>query len=498
MRRSHRMLHAVDLSLLRGASLMVPHAQRAEWYQEWASELWYVRRDQARDGAFSWSVEREMVGFCAGAFPDAATLWREARQSAERPNPRPAPERGSPAQCLLVLFALLLVCAVISGYLPGIESEQNAARSPLRPGVILIQHGNGGLVSLAEYADWRSHRQQFFADIAFYRAERVPVAVEGVRTGKWMVAHASRNICRVLGMAKNCSTAARRSNVPQAILSEAAWRRDFHSDPGIVGQTVTVAQSQVRIVGTAPAVWWRMPGHPDLWLLESDMTPGHRIDSAGGYVVAQLSAAGRAQMIGDSVEITSVAADGNEIYLRGRGFTPPTSGPLWIYLFALFISVLALPASTSVGRSEANFTSHPPSLRSRVIRWSFLMAKLLLIATAAYYASLDVAYCCFPNYSPSAEFLQFVAGFCLCLFGLRWAIVDQSQRCPVCLRRVTHPAQVGIASCTFLGWNGTELICAGGHTMLHVPSLPTSWFGGQRWTYLDTSWDFLFADSHSQ
>jgi hypothetical protein len=85
-------------------------------------------------------------------------------------------------------------------------------------------------------------------------------------------------------------------------------------------------------------------------------------------------------------------------------------------------------------------------------------------------------------------------GFLICLFGLRWAIMDQSRRCPVCLRRVTHPARVGIASWNFLGWNGTEMICTGGHALLHVPSLPTSWFSRQRWMYLDTSWDFLFAD----
>jgi hypothetical protein len=33
----------------------------------------------------------------------------------------------------------------------------------------------------------------------------------------------------------------------------------------------------------------------------------------------------------------------------------------------------------------------------------------------------------------------------------------------------------------------------GGRTALHVPSLPTSWFGEQRWMFLDQSWDFLFA-----
>jgi hypothetical protein len=33
----------------------------------------------------------------------------------------------------------------------------------------------------------------------------------------------------------------------------------------------------------------------------------------------------------------------------------------------------------------------------------------------------------------------------------------------------------------------------GGHTLLHVPSLPTSWFSSQRWMFLDSSWEFLFA-----
>ena len=72
------------------------------------------------------------------------------------------------------------------------------------------------------------------------------------------------------------------------------------------------------------------------------------------------------------------------------------------------------------------------------------------------------------------------------MFG---ADTDMRQLCPVCLRRVTHPAQVGPASRTFLEWSGTDMMCMGGHTHLRVPSLPTRWFSGQRWLYLDTSWD---------
>jgi hypothetical protein len=124
-----------------------------------------------------------------------------------------------------------------------------------------------------------------------------------------------------------------------------------------------------------------------------------------------------------------------------------------------------------------------------------LTAKIALFLPIVYFVSLDLAYGCTTLSREQAVYIQLVATFAMCLFGLRWVLKDQRQRCPVCMRRVTHPAQVGQASRTFLDWNGTEMMCMGGHTLLHVPSLPTSWFGAQRWLYLDTSWGFLFAGS---
>jgi hypothetical protein len=108
---------------------------------------------------------------------------------------------------------------------------------------------------------------------------------------------------------------------------------------------------------------------------------------------------------------------------------------------------------------------------------------------------MDLAYGCTAFGRERAVYIQLVSTFAMCLFGFRWVLKAQRQRCPVCVCRVAHPAQVGQASRTFLDWNGTEMMCMGGHTLLHVPSLPTSWFGAQRWLYLDTSWNFLFAGS---
>ena len=188
-------------------------------------------------------------------------------------------------------------------------------------------------------------------------------------------------------------------------------------------------------------------------------------------------------------------SEDDKLDIYGVSFAGRLRDPRGIFEFGLILALLALPAVTSVTLSESNYSSHRPSRKHTVVRWAFLAAKFLLVSAIAYFASLDLAWWNSSNYSPLAEFAQIAWSFSICLFGFRWALSYQRRRCPVCLRRVTHPAQVGIASRTFLGWNGTEMMCMGGHTLLHVPSLPTSWFGGQRWLYLDSSWEFLFADS---
>jgi hypothetical protein len=131
----------------------------------------------------------------------------------------------------------------------------------------------------------------------------------------------------------------------------------------------------------------------------------------------------------------------------------------------------------------------------RVRRWTFLCSKLTLLLVIVYFVSLDLAYVRATIDPFTSEYIQLVASFSICLFGLRWTLRDQRQRCPVCLGKLSHPARVGQPSRTFLAWNGTELICVGGHGLLHVPEMPTSWFSTQRWLYLDPSWDVLFPEA---
>ena len=78
----------LDDALLRTASLLVPSLQREEWRREWSAELWHVRRSCIGvDETFSWEAQREITGFCLGAFPDALCL-------------RTQPAKGTPRPCI--------------------------------------------------------------------------------------------------------------------------------------------------------------------------------------------------------------------------------------------------------------------------------------------------------------------------------------------------------------------------------------------------------------
>ena len=124
----------------------------------------------------------------------------------------------------------------------------------------------------------------------------------------------------------------------------------------------------------------------------------------------------------------------------------------------------------------------------------FLAIKFSLLLPVIYLVPLDLAHAA-PFQTVTSEYVQLIASFLIALFGFRWALKDQRKRCPVCLCTLTHPARVGQPSRNFLAWHGTELICADGHGLLHVPELPTSWFATQRWLYLDTSWSSLFLQT---
>jgi hypothetical protein len=487
--------HAIDRGLLRCASSLVPERQRAEWCLEWESELWHVRRSNGAYCTVSWRAEREIADFCFGAFQDAACLRRLRWQS----QPRFVPLHGSAAQCLFCLGGILLVSFFLSIFLPGVRAVQDFSSARVRPGTILIwdegaNNESGPTMAIDQVRIWERSRQRYTDGFAFYRVARESVEIGLRARGTWRIAEASSNLFAVAGWSLQYMTPNEeaRSDMPRLVLSERMWRQTFAARPEIVGTVVLVGSLRARVVGIAPGDAWRLPGSSDAWLLkpDSDISPNGR-----GYVVAHLSRSGRSEMSGGHVTIASYDSQRAEHDFVGISLEEQTPGPGSIYWFGVFLAFLALPAIASVSLAEYGFSSHKPSWIRRAVRFGFLGMKFVLIMLITYFFSVDLAYWHSPAFSPSGVYVQLFTSFAICLFGMQWVLLDQRQRCPVCLKRVTNPAQVGLASRTFLAWNGTELICADGHTLLHIPELPTSWFSSQRWLYLDASWDFLFAGS---
>jgi hypothetical protein len=156
------------------------------------------------------------------------------------------------------------------------------------------------------------------------------------------------------------------------------------------------------------------------------------------------------------------------------------------YLFMALISFVVLPATTSLALGDYPANRHSPVGAIRLRRWVFLAIKIALLLPIVFCGSLDLASIVSINFQPHG----FLVGL---IVAWRWALIDQRQRCPVCLRRLTNPTRIGGPSHTFLAWYGTELICSQGHGLLYVPEIPTSCCSTQRWQYLDSSWSSLFS-----
>lgn len=479
--------------ILACASLLVPSNRRCDWRLEWRAELWHVRQACIPAGERSWQVECDVTCFCLGAFSDALFLrW----QFGEGLKPL-KPLSGSPTRCLLFLFAALATFYFISILTPGVRTASSLAGNHAYERVVLIRNADAksdatATISPRQFRDWAAGKSHYFDGFAFYRVAQKPVDFESSQTRSWKVAYATSNLFSLLGVPLSLTTqsASAGDDRGEIVLSHRIWRNEFQADPNIVGTVLHIGRREFRIIGVAPRGSWRFQEEVDAWLLEpsSALQPGHQ-----GYLLAHLTSAGESEMWAPRARIKAYGPHDSELDLVCVSLDEKAPAPWAIFVFGVLLALLALPATASVSMSEYGLIAHKLTWPKRIRRWSFLAAKIALILITAYFASLDLAYAFATLFSPASVYLRLASCFLFCLAGLGWACRDQRQRCPVCLRRVTHPAQVGAASQSFLGWSGTEMICAGGHTLLHIPSLPTSWFSAQRWLYLDGSWDFLFA-----
>lgn len=475
-------------ALLRSASLLVPRAARAEWLSEWRSELWYARQSHAQAPRNpSWRLLR----FCLGSFGDA---WFLCTGQAE-PRPPLTCTKGSAQQCAMLLVGVLALSVLVGVALPNVRVHLWPSHASQAQRLVLIEepsaaeHGHHTLAA-AQYLVWSGFRQHIFQSFLFYRVRDATLSAGESTPVTIRLATATDNAFSTLGLPLQQPVSS--SSMQRGIvLSAALWRTRFHADTALIGHTARLNGTEYTVEAIAPQVASQLPGQPEAWI-----TIGSRglRPHQDGYVIARVSPAFHDASWGNQWRMTAPLPDGSSGDFDCISLSQALRQPSDIFIFAVFLALLALPATTSLPLGEYHSGPRPAALSARLRRWLFLLAKAVLVLAIVYCTSLDVAYAHTHTASNTCDTLQLVSCFCLCLWGLRWTLRDQRQRCPVCLGKLTHPARVGYPSRNFLAWNGTELICAGGHGLLHVPALPTSWFSTQRWLYLDASWKGLFSD----
>ncbi len=444
--------------LLWMAAWVVPAERRSEWSQEWRSELRYALRDCFSEKSPDPRAIRKAIAFSMGAYRDAAWLRRRAWQNQQLV----ARTCSSPWVCLALLTGMFVTAWGIAQFSAAVAAGMSSVKvHPWRAADSGTPPCDCAADFLAGPGSLGATRV-FFDGFSHYTITRETVRGKGVPRADWTVAHAGSDFFTALHLPIRFVDHDSMSpdKLPQIVLSRDTWNRVFRSRRDLAGAKLRVGSVDGIVAGVAFGSSMGLPGGANAWLLGSDSPIGN---GNAEFVAGHLSRAG---------------------YFNEGRWTLSVGGILLAFLVLPF---LALPTM-----GEHGSRSQRPSFARRTQSWGFLTAKILVLTAMAYFVSVDLSCLVLKSSSPFSIYLQAGSAFAISLCGLCWAYRDQQRRCPICLRPMAHRVNVGQPSQTFLGWNGAELACERGHTLLHIPAIPTSWFGKQRWVYLDRSWQFLF------
>lgn len=222
---------------------------------------------------------------------------------------------------------------------------------------------------------------------------------------------------------------------------------------------------QRRELVLIPADTWLLPGRVDA-VLSNDHVIAELPEEVHGYVIGRLlptHSPGAPQL---------TVPHGRENHVRISS-GPLRSYPLYAMPAVVFICLL-VAAATTLPRFRG--WGHGRYWRG----WMFLGGKIVLLVFIGFFLVLIVQAMIEAEIRPLVMLLYVLA--------FRWALIDQQQRCPECLRRLLLPVRIGVPSRTFLEWYGTEFLCGDGHGLLQVPGTSTASSDIQHWLHLDDSW----------
>jgi hypothetical protein len=481
------------------ASWLVPRTHRAEWRRRRQSQAWHWCHFLVESGRRSRSTELELIRNCWTAFADA--FWQRFERDAFLARLDRLWRR--PAFCLGGLAAVLVAAVLVTGFAPAARSMFLPAYPDatnlftLRPAGRFAWFHSDSLLGVT--AAWR--KSPIVQSIAAYSWG--PATLDaGNRTIPVLTARVSPGFFDVLGARAERGRTFTESDLQRCrgcvLLSAGVWEDVFHRDPNLVGRSVDIQGTAYRVVGILPDRF--SFGLPDIaaWsLLDPVEKPfSNFVDRMGA--VARLAPGANATSARAQLQD---AAENAGYYFRKTPLeiasvrTESRLATRW-YLLLLLVALVGSVAIVRSGRARANSDHAASDLREVVRWWAFFLLKSALLLAVAFVVALESARYLSRLFTGSAHSLAGVLSLWLFMLGaiavLSWAIHDQRRRCRVCLQRLGMSVHVGCPSYFLLDWAATEMLCANGHGMLHMPDIECSWFDHDRWNHLDKSWADLF------
>lgn len=490
--RAHAHRPLAGSALLTLASLLLSRELRQEWLNEWRSELWYVHHCRH---AHSFARVRADLAFCLGSFHDAWWL---------RSNAEPGRERSlwlrSPQDCGVSLAVLAASSVAVLLCLPSARQAMMSHRAVNSHNLVLISRAgvlnpSSATITLEEYQAWRERRRHVISELAFIRSSEMKMRLGASAAHAMTVVQASRTLPEMLQMSLSSEAveAAKADHKATVVLSFLAWKDRFGADSDVIGKDVDLDGTTSKVVGIMPDDAWRLTSRPDAWLLRSESDLNGLPPETRGFVLGQIADSAKSFASKGRWQF-EVPREGGSDYFDCVPVVDRVYRPWMTFLFTVLLAFAALPATTPLPLGDYPAANHPLFGAMRWRRWIFLAMKLGLVVFIVYCVSTTLAFADVSVNANTSVYIQLSTSFFGLLLSFRWVLRDQRRRCPVCLHVLTNPVSVGHPSRNFLAWHGTELICAKGHGLLHVPEMSTSWFSTQRWLSLDPSWKALFSD----
>jgi putative ABC transport system permease protein len=196
------------------------------------------------------------------------TLWHDLRYGARALRKQP----GFSLVVVLTLAVGIGANSTIFSFANGVMLRPLPYAQPER--LVLLeetapQRGVWSMgVSFPNFLDWRA-QNQVFEDIAAYSAGTYTL-VGGGEPEQVRGARVSSGLFEILGVAPTLGRTVRPEedrpgSETVAVLSHGLWQRRFGSEPGVVGQTISVNNRPHVVVGVMPP-GFRFPEVADLWV----------------------------------------------------------------------------------------------------------------------------------------------------------------------------------------------------------------------------------------